>query len=255
MKLDELLLIISETAKTNKIGQPFMVGGVPRDRIIGIRGKKADIRDIDITTGDKGSITLAQLLYKRLPGSHFMTYDDGHSSLDFMGVHFDFSSNFNVPNIDEELNKAGIKDINTMKRELYSRDFTMNTLLESLDFTAIYDITGEAIGDIQSKLIKCPISANVTIGTDPRRILRAIKFAIKFDFKIDDELKAAIRTYRDKIKDLPEKFVQDKAMEIVNLDPDKGIDYLIEYKILPLIPLTKSLSDILIQKRKIIRAL
>ena len=179
MKLDELLSIITKVAKDNNISQPFMVGGVPRDRIIGVRDKVTGIKDIDITTGNEGSVLLAKAVANSLPDSIYRTYDDKHSSVDFMGVHIDFSSNFIAPGIEEELRKMGIKDVDQMKLELYSRDFTMNTLLESLDFTSIYDLTGEAIGDIRANLIKCPVDPKISIGNDPRRILRAIKFSIK----------------------------------------------------------------------------
>jgi poly(A) polymerase len=172
-----------------------------------------------------------------------------------MGLHIDFSSNFISPGVEDEVKKLGIKDITQMKLEIYSRDFTMNTLLESLDFTSIYDLTGEGIGDIQAGVIRCPIDPEITISVDPRRILRAIKFAVKFGFKIEDKLKAAMLNNRKKIQDLPVKFAQDKISEIVRINDDLGVEMLIEYKILPLVPLTKTVSDILIQKRQLVRAL
>ena len=254
MNIDELLSAIEDTARANNISKPFIVGGVPRDRMLGKRENITDINDIDITTGDKGSPALAKLLSKTIPDSHYRTYDDGHSSLDVRGLHFDFSSNFIAPGVEEEMRKMGVKDIASVKLELYSRDFTINTLLESLDFTEIYDLTKEAIGDIQAGIIKCPVDPEITIGADPRRILRAIKFSLKYGFKIEDKLKTAMLNNRKKIQDLPVKFVQDKMGEIVRID-DAGTDMLIEYKLLPLVPLTKTISDILIQKRQLVRAL
>ena len=56
MEIGELLATIKEVARSNKISQPFVVGGVPRDRLLGQLGKKAEIKDVDITTGDQGSI-------------------------------------------------------------------------------------------------------------------------------------------------------------------------------------------------------
>lgn len=255
MNVYELLTLISDIAKRNKLEQPFIVGGLPRDRVLGQRNKGSDVKDIDITTGSKDSIRLAAFVGKTIPNSNYRVYDDGHASVDIRGLHIDFSSNFNAPGIDEELNKMNVRDVTPMKRELYSRDFTINTLLENLDFTSIYDITGEAIGDIQAGLIRCPIDPEITISSDPRRILRAIKFAIKYNFKLDDRLKRAILNNKERIKTLPVKFVQNKLNEIVRIDDDNGIEMLIEYKLLPLVPLTKTLSDILIQKRQLVRAL
>ena len=52
------------------------------------------------------------------------------------------------------LQESGIKEISAMHEELYSRDFTCNTVLMSLDLKRILDPTGLAINDIQSKIIK-----------------------------------------------------------------------------------------------------
>jgi poly(A) polymerase len=255
MKLDELLGIIIEVAKTNGLTEPFMVGGTPRDRILGVIDKKAEIKDIDITTGDKNSPKLAILVHQKLEGSIYNVFDDKHSSVDVQGIHLDFSSNYRVRGIEEELKRLNVKDVTPMKMELYSRDFTINCLLERLDFTGIFDLTGEAIDDIKSKVIRCPINPEITIGSDPRRILRAIKFAIKFGFNIEEGLKGVMLNNRESIKTLPVKFAQDKMTEIATLDSEKGIEMLIEFKLLPLVPLSKTLSDILIQQRKIIHAL
>jgi len=255
MKIDDLLSKIDDIARASNISTPFIVGGVPRDRILGKRSGKADVNDIDLTTGGKDSLAFAEAVNKSLPNSNYRTYDDGHASIDFMGIHLDFSSNFVAPGVEKALAKMGIKDLDSMKLELYSRDFTMNTLLESLDFKSIYDLTGEGIGDIQAGLIRCPIDPEISIGVDPRRILRAIKFAVRFGFKIDDGLKAAMMNHRKKIQTLPVKFVQDKMNEIVRIDDDQGVEMLIEYKLLPLVQITKTISDILIQRRQLARAL
>jgi len=254
MRIDEILQDITDVAHINNLTSPFIVGGVPRDRFLGQRGDKNKIKDIDITTGNGDAPKLAALLDRKYPNSGYRTYDDGHSSVNISGLHIDFSSNFIAPGVENELRKMHV-EADDMKLELYSRDFTINTLLESLDFKSIYDLTGEGIDDMQAGILKCPINPKITIGVDPRRILRAIKFSVKYKFKIEDNLKQAMLENRKKIQSLPKKFVQDKINEIVMLDSDKGIEYLIEYKILPLVPLTKTVSDILIQKRKLIRAL
>jgi poly(A) polymerase len=253
MDIHELLSTIDSLAKQNGLNRPFIVGGVPRDRVLGDRGK--NINDLDITTGDGGSIKLGELLAKHIKNVKYRTYDDGHdddhASANIMGLRIDFSNNFQIPNIDGELKKIGVKEITPMKREIYSRDFTINTLLEDLSLSNIYDITGEAEGDIKAGLIRCPIDPDITISNDPRRILRAIKFSLKYGFNIDDNLKTALSVHRKKIQDLPKGFVQDRMNEIVRLDSDKGIDLLIQYKLLPLVQLTKPIYDMLIKRKQL----
>jgi len=95
----------------------------------------------------------------------------------------------------------------------------------------------------------------VTISSDPRRILRALKFAIKYDFKIEDSLKNAMLKNRKKIQGLPVRFVQDRMNEIIQLDEDKGIESLVEYKLLPLVQLSQPIYDTLIKRKELLRAL
>ena len=252
MDINELLLLIQRIAKQNSLSEPFVVGGVPRDRIMD-KGKA--ISDVDLTTGDGDSQKLSELVSGSLPTAKHRTYDDGHSSIDFRGLKVDFSNNFNAPGIDEELAKAGVKNITPMVKEVYSRDFTINSLLEDLGFESVYDLTGEGVDDIKAGIIKCPIDPEISIGSDPRRILRAIKFSIKFGFSIEEKLKNAMLTHKNKIQELPQNFTTNKMNEIVRLDDEKGINMLIEYKLLPLVPLSKTISDMLIQKRQLARAL
>lgn len=253
MNINDILSTIAQIAKDNGISKPFIVGGVPRDRYMGEKGKA--INDIDITTGDDGSSRLSELVSKVINDSKHRTYDDGHSSLNIRGLKIDFSNNFNAPGIDSELNKMGVTNITSIKRELYSRDFTINALLEELDFSNIYDITGESEADIEAGIIKCPISSDISIGSDPRRILRALKFSIKYGFNIEDGLRNSMLKYRDNIRDLPKRFVQDRSNEIIKLDEVKGIDVLLEYKILPLVELNKPLYDVLIKHKRLRGAL
>lgn len=255
MLLETLLGEILRISKQNNLSTPYMVGGVPRDRFLGKKQDIKEISDIDLTTGNEDSIRLAELLHRRFPESYYKLYDDGHATLKLSGVSLDFSSNFVVSNIDEILRQMGVHDIDDMKREIYSRDFTINTLLESLDFKSIYDITGQGIKDLQSGIIKCPIDPRITIGVDARRILRAIKFAVKYNFSIENSLKQAMLEFKENIQTLPTQFVQNKMNEIVVIDSEKGLEMLIEYKLLPLVPLTKTLSDLLIQNRQLLRAL
>jgi len=255
MNLETFLKNIMLLAKQNGISEPFITGGVPRDRVFSKLGEKSNIKDIDITTGNKDSYRLGKLLSKKYPDAFYKEYDDGHSSLDIYGIRLDFSSNFIIPNIDVELNKMGVTKINDITREMYSRDFTINTLLERLDFSTTFDITKRGIGDINAGFIRCPIDPKITIGIDARRILRAIKFAVKFDFTIEHKLKEAMIENRKFISNLPNKFVSTKIDEIIKIDADKGLDLLIQFNILPLAPLSKMVYDLLIMKRKLIKAL
>ena len=252
MDVNELLAVISDVARKNDINTPYIVGGVPRDRVM---GKQEDVNDIDLTTGSEDSAKLGEVLAKTLVGSKYRTYDDGHASINFKGIRLDFSNNFVVPDIETYMRKAGATKFDDMRKEIYSRDFTMNTLLEKLDFSAIYDLTGQGEEDIKAKIIRCPIDPNISIGNDARRILRAIKFSLKYNFEIAEDVKNAMLEHRSKVKSLPARFVQDKISEIVRLNNDQGIEMLMEFKLLSLVPLANDVYNILIQRHQLSNAL
>ena len=73
--------------------------------------------------------------------------------------------------------------------ELYEdvmrRDFTINTLLESLQTGAISDLTQCGVADIKAGIIRTPTEPETTFYDDPLRMLRAIRFAVRFGFTIE----------------------------------------------------------------------
>ena len=187
-------------AKDNNLATPYIVGGLPRDKAFGIPSK---VQDIDITTGNKDSLALSLLANEKWSGAPFKTYDDGHGTLFFDNVKVDFSNNYNFPKVEDELKKNNIKPTD-MKKELYSRDFTVNTLLQPLDLDKDpIDLTGKAMSDVENKILRTPVNPNLTIGYDVRRILRAMKLILKLNLTMDKELEAAIIKFRRGIKALP----------------------------------------------------
>lgn len=237
MLLSELLNTLEEISKDNGISVPYIVGGLPRDRAFGFVD---DVKDVDITTGDEGSIKLAVAASKVFKDASFGIHNDKHSSIDFKNIRVDFSSNFILPGIQEELVKLGVKDISNMHLELYSRDFTVNTLLQPMDLSKeILDLTGLGLSDVHNKILRTPINPEMTIGHDPKRILRAIKLSIKYDLEIEEDLKKAIVKYRGGLADMSIGYIKKQINQMLKIDVDKTIDLLTGFQLLPLIPISK----------------
>lgn len=241
MRLSELLSSLEILAKENRINTPFIVGGFPRDRVLGLSSDV--VKDIDITTGDAGSSTLAVLISSKWPEATFRMYDDNHSSVDFKNIRLDFSNNFKIPGIGSELKNKKIIDPNDLQKELFSRDFTINTLLQPMDLNKEpLDLTGRALEDLKNMVIRTPINPELTIGYDPRRILRALKLAIKFKFTIDKELETAIVKYRGSLQTLSLNHIKKQVNEMLRINSDKTVELLSKYKLLPIIPLSKMMQ-------------
>jgi tRNA nucleotidyltransferase/poly(A) polymerase len=71
---------------------------------------------------------------------------------------------------------------------MYSRDFTCNSLLLSLDLRNLSDPTHKGFKDIKDKMIRTCLSPEITLTTNKNRVARAIYLACKIDFEIDPSI-------------------------------------------------------------------
>lgn len=238
MKLIDLLTQISSIADKLQISKPMIVGGVPRDKVL---NKLKEISDLDITTGDKAVDYLSKELSIEL-GKKFAIKqrkaNDGHSSLEFSNLKIDFSSNFIAPNIDKFLSEKGIKNPTNMQKELFSRDFTCNTLLMSLDLKTISDPTGLALKDIKDKIIKTCLAPEITLR-EKNRIIRAVYLAAKLGFEVDDKIIDWVRKNPEFIKLSSPKALEEKLDKAMGYNPEKTIRLLHEMKLNDYIPIAE----------------
>jgi poly(A) polymerase len=250
MKLEELLSELGRIAKSQGLSDPFIVGGYPRDRAFGLAPR--DVADLDITTGDSGSVALGMAASQAWPSAHYRTYDDWHTSLRFQNIQVDFSNNFNLPGIDDELAGKGIDEPTALQREMFSRDFTANCLLQPLDLSREpLDPTGSGREDIAAKRLRTPVDPGLTIGHDPRRILRALKLSMRFGFELDKDLEEAIGRYRGAVAQLPFSQVKKQINQMLRIDPKKAIELLSKHRLLPMLPLSKLMAMELARHRMV----
>ncbi|AEH50411.1 CBS domain-containing protein [Pseudothermotoga thermarum] len=84
-------------------------------------------------------------------------------------------------------------EISTIRKDLYRRDFTINAMaikLNHKDFGLLLDFFGGQ-EDIQNKKIRC--LHTLSFIEDPTRILRAVRFEVRFDFTIEEETERLMR--------------------------------------------------------------
>ena len=90
-------------------------------------------------------------------------------------------------------------------------DFTINSLAMDMDGT-IYDSTGGEM-DLFHKVIRAVGDPKDRISEDPLRILRAIRFAVKYDFQIDPELVEVIQN--TSIRIIAVERIREEFMKII----------------------------------------
>ena len=167
MKLTELLKEIELLAQKKGFSTPYIVGGLPRDKVL---NRANSFGDIDITTGDDGVKHLAKEVainfHKYV--TNYMVMSDGHAQVSFGDLKMDFSSNFIMPGVAYLLRKSGVSNVTEMQKEIYSRDFTCNTLLMDFALKEVKDPTGKGVKDINDKIIRTCLSPALSLGFNDR---------------------------------------------------------------------------------------
>lgn len=230
---------MKEVQQKIMVSEPFICGGTPRDKFL----KRLDnISDLDITTGDKTVDYLSQEFFSGLKKDYNVirkSMEDGHSTIFIGNLKIDFSSNFNVPNIENILKKNGINNPTEMQKEMFSRDFTCNALLLSLDLKNIIDPTNKGFKDIKEKKIRTCLSPEITLTTNRNRVVRSIYLATKLGFDIDNNIIEFVKKNPHSVKISTEKSLTEKLNEAFKRDADRAGFYLTKMNLWNYIPITE----------------
>lgn len=241
MKLRELLQKMVQVQEGIGASKAYICGGTPRDKYM---GRLENISDLDITTGDKTSDYLSQELFIDLQKTYNVTrkpMPDGHSTIFVGNLKMDFSSNFNVEGIDAILSKMGIKNPTEMQKEMYSRDFTCNSLLIDTDLKNIIDSTKNGLKDIDEKKIRTCLDPSITLVSNRNRVVRAIYLACKLGFDLDESIITYVQKHPQSVKISTEKSMTEKLNEAFDRDADRASYLLGKMNLWTLIPISEKI--------------
>ncbi len=158
----------------------YIVGGYVRDKILKLKSV-----DLDFVV-ERDGLPVAENLYKKL-GGKLTVYRK------FLTASLKLENNFVIDIATARIEKypkpASMPVIQPAKLEqdLFRRDFTINALAIRLPSTvyrlpSIIDLCG-GLNDIKHNLIRVLHKKSFT--DDPTRILRALRYAVRFNFKIE----------------------------------------------------------------------
>lgn len=163
----------------------YLVGGCVRDLLLGHHPK-----DFDVATNATPEQVKALFRSSRIIGRRFQI------------VHVRFGreiievTTFRGPHDDEDTQHVSDEGMllrdnvyGTLEQDAWRRDFTINALYYTVKDFSIVDYTN-GMEDLKSKTIRMIGEPSVRFQEDPVRMLRAIRFAAKLNFKIqhDDEV-------------------------------------------------------------------
>lgn len=242
MSIKNIFKNISNIAKEYRINRPYVVGGLPRDIYL---KKEIKTRDIDITTNNPDVMQLG-ILSADFLNSPFELSDDGHMTVYYDSYDLDFSSHFISEAVEEYLD-GDYKGF----EEAFSRDFTINALHLDLSTDSFFDPTGMAVDDIKNKIIRTPVPAPITLNDDPRRIYRAINFAARYGFAIEDSIKEFVKDNTDLFgsENIKDKYITLKINSAIKNNKDTTISLLRELDLFKLVPLSGDFKELLIEEK------
>ncbi|WP_217184010.1 CCA tRNA nucleotidyltransferase [Caldithrix abyssi] len=218
MTHEELFKKIYESARKCNY-KIYVVGGYVRDLLL---GKK--VKDIDfVVVGD--AMKFAQQLKKDL---HLRTLVQYPRFGTFMTRYYGYQLEF-VNAREESYSQDSRKPV-TKQADLHSdlsrRDFTINTLAMDIspeNFGKIIDVyNGQQ--DLKAGIIRTPLEPAKTFSDDPLRMLRAIRFAARLDFTIEENTFKAIQANAKRLEIISQERITDEFNKILMAEkPSRGM--------------------------------
>lgn len=224
--------IIAQASK--ELNTPtYVIGGFVRDLLL----DRNQPKDIDIVTVGSG-IALAEKIAEKLPGNpkvqffkNFGTAMIKHEDIDleFVGARKEsYRENSRKPLVEN----------GTLEDDQNRRDFTINALALSLnesDFGNLVD-PFNGLQDLDLKIIRTPLDADITFSDDPLRMLRGIRFAAQLNFTINDETWVAIQRNKSRLNIISgERIVEELNKIMMTKTPSFGLNLLYQSGLLELI--------------------
>ncbi len=105
--------------------------------------------------------------------------------------------------------------------DLSRRDFTINALALRLPGMELID-PFDGLGDLAAGRLRTPLDPEVSFGDDPLRMLRAARFAARFNLEPDAALVAAIERMHGRLSIVSAERIRDELDKMVMLDVPSG---------------------------------
>jgi poly(A) polymerase len=211
----------------------YLVGGVVRKLLV-----ERKIDEIDILVESSGAAAkLADKLSSAFPeASKPVDLGGEFSTKEFRIGEFIIQITEAEENDSLPISSLYVPISDKLKADVLRRDFTINTLLIPIDnptVEAIIDPLSIGMADFKTKILRTPLDAAVTLGSDPIRLIRLVRFMVQFGYNINDELELTVRRNAGKIADEPGERISAELTKILTCEKaDYGILLLKQFGLL-----------------------
>ncbi len=185
----------------------YLVGGCVRDLLCGMQPKDFDVATSATPQEVKETFRRSRLVGRRFPIAH-VRY--GREIIEV--------STFRKGEHDHlETNDQGliVKDLafGDMADDAFRRDFTVNALYYDINHHEIVDYVG-GLQDIDARRLRFIGDPAERLAEDPVRYLRAIRFAAKLGFSIDDSILDHVEDTAERLDAIPSARLFDEFIKL-----------------------------------------
>jgi poly(A) polymerase len=184
--------------------EAYLVGGCIRDLLLGQKPKDFDIATNATPEQVHKLFKRSRLIGRRFPLVHIM-----FSARKYIEV-----ATFRAPH--SHINKGSVVRDNhygTLKEDVFRRDFTVNALYYDINKSQVIDFVDglKAINERKICMIGNPINR---FEEDPVRMIRAIRFEVKLEAKLDPEISKVISKQSNLLSGIPPARLYDECIKL-----------------------------------------
>jgi poly(A) polymerase len=198
-----------------------LVGGPVRDAVLGKL-----VKDLDLTTNAK-----PEEIQKCLKGWAESIWDVGikFGTVGAKVKDYVFEiTTYRTEQYEDTSRKPSVEFGKTLEEDLARRDFTINAMALRLPNFELVDIYN-GLTDLNNKILRTPLDAQISFSEDPLRMLRAARFMSKLDLKPQADLVEAMKILADRLKIVSMERINDEFNKLLLTDkPRPGIELLVE---------------------------
>ena len=201
----------------------YYIGGVVRDKLLGVKSF-----DVDITYVGNAIEYCSKFgeVIQENPDFGTIRVNVGGREVDFASTRSEiYEKKGHLPVV----TKIGC----SLKEDVMRRDFTVNALAMSVSTGEIVDYTGGQ-KDLKDKVLR--VLHDESFIDDPTRIIRALKFRVRFGFDLEEHTRYLQQKYLSDINyDMSYKRVKKELMETFNLNSQRAFEIFIQEGIYKLV--------------------
>ena len=219
------------TKAADQLGvETYVIGGFVRDLIL----KRKETKDIDFVclgSGIKLAEKVAELLPEQPKVQVFKNF--GTATIKIQALELEFVG-ARKESYRSDSRKPIVED-GTLQDDLNRRDFTINAMAIQLNKEQYGRLLDPFNGmeDLQNKIIRTPLEPKITYSDDPLRMMRAVRFATKLEFFIEDNSLQAIKDNSERLNIISQERITDELNKIILTEkPSIGFKILFNTKLL-----------------------